>query len=49
MLNALLWIAAVVLAIFGIMNLFDGAILWGVVLLLFAALIGPGGSVYVRR
>lgn len=47
--NFLLWIAAVILAVFGIINLLSGAILWGVVLLIAAALVGPGGySVFGR-
>ena len=41
--NFLLWIAAVILAILGIVNLLSGAILWGILLLVAAALIGPGG------
>lgn len=46
--NFLLWLAAVILAIFGIVNLLSGAILWGVLLLVAAALIGPGGYSVVR-
>lgn len=46
--NLLLWIAAVILAIFGIVNLLSGAILWGVLLLVLAALIGPGGYSIAR-
>ena len=47
--NFLLWIAAVILAVLGIVSLLSGSILWGVVLLIAAALIGPGGYSVVRR
>lgn len=39
----LLWLAAVVLAILGIVKLLSGAIVLGIVLLIVAALVGPGG------
>jgi hypothetical protein len=39
----LLWIAAVVLAIVGVVQLLQGQILLGIVLLIVAALVGPGG------
>ncbi len=39
----LLWILAVVLAIAGVVQLLQGQILLGVVLLIIAALVGPGG------
>jgi hypothetical protein len=39
----LLWIIAVIVAIIGVIVLFSGSILWGIVLLIVAALIGPGG------
>lgn len=41
--SLLLWIAAVILAIFGIVQILNGSILWGVVLLILAAGVGPGG------
>jgi hypothetical protein len=45
-----LWIIAVVVAIIGIIVLISGSILWGIVLLIVAALIGPGGySVFRSR
>lgn len=45
-----LWILAVVLAIFGIMQILGGALLWGIILLVLAAAIGPGGwSIFNRR
>lgn len=39
----LLWIAAVVLAIVGIIQLLQGQIILGIVLLIAAAVVGPGG------
>ncbi len=41
--NLLLWIAAVVLAIWGVISLLQGAIVMGLVLLVVACLVGPGG------
>jgi hypothetical protein len=46
----LLWIIAAVIAVVGIVVLFSGSIIWGIVLLIVAALIGPGGySIFQRR
>lgn len=39
----LLWILAAILVIFGIVQLLQGAILWGIVLIVVGLLIGPGG------
>lgn len=39
----LLWLLAVILVIAGIVNLFRGAILLGVVLIIVGLLVGPGG------
>lgn len=39
----LLWILAVVLVVSGIVSLFRGQILWGVVLIIVGLLVGPGG------
>jgi hypothetical protein len=39
----LLWILAVILVIAGIVSLFRGAILWGIVLIIVGLLVGPGG------
>jgi hypothetical protein len=45
-----LWILAVVVAIIGIIVLISGSVLWGIILLVLAALIGPGGySIFSRR
>src|SRR5262249_4429575 len=38
-----LWIIAVVVAIIGVIVLVSGSVLWGIILLILAALIGPGG------
>lgn len=40
---SLLWIIAVVIAIIGVVQLLQGQIILGVVLLVAAALVGPGG------
>ncbi len=46
----LLWIIAVAIAVIGIVVLFTGNILWGILLLIVAALVGPGGvSIFRRR
>ena len=46
----LLWIIAAVLVIVGIVMLFQGSILWGVVLIILGCLVGPGGySIFTRR
>ncbi len=39
----LLWILAVILVVSGIVALFRGAILWGIVLIIVGLLVGPGG------
>ncbi len=39
----ILWLIAVVIAIAGIIALFNGAILWGIILLVVACAVGPGG------
>jgi hypothetical protein len=47
---SLLWIIAVVIAVIGIVQLLQGQIIFGVVLLIAAALVGPGGySVFRSR
>lgn len=48
--GSMLWIGAVIVGIIGIVQLFQGQILLGVILLVVAAAIGPGGfSVFRRR
>jgi hypothetical protein len=45
-----LWIIAAVIAVVGIVLLFSGSIVWGIVLLIVALLVGPGGySIFQRR
>ena len=44
-----LWIIAAIVAVIGIVQLFQGQIVWGIVLLVVAALIGPGGYSVFRR
>ncbi|HVL51043.1 MAG TPA: GPGG-motif small membrane protein [Actinomycetota bacterium] len=45
-----LWILAVILAIFGVIQILNGALLWGIILLIIAAAVGPGGwSIFNRR
>jgi len=39
----LLWIVAVILAVVGIVQLIQGQIIFGIVLLVLACLVGPGG------
>jgi hypothetical protein len=43
LMNTILWVLAVVVAVFGVIALLNGSILWGVLLLVIACLIGPGG------
>jgi hypothetical protein len=45
-----LWVIAVVVAVVGLIVLISGSVLWGILLLVAAALIGPGGySIFRRR
>ncbi|HVX56064.1 GPGG-motif small membrane protein [Nocardioides sp.] len=39
----LLWILAVILVVAGIVSIFRGALLWGIVLIIVGLLVGPGG------
>ena len=39
----ILWLIAVVLVIAGIFQLFKGAVLWGIVLIVVGLAVGPGG------
>jgi hypothetical protein len=41
--GTILFIIAVIIAIYGIIRIIQGDILWGIVLLVVAALVGPGG------
>jgi hypothetical protein len=45
-----LWIIAAVIAVIGVIVLISGSVVWGIILLVVAALVGPGGySVFRRR
>jgi hypothetical protein len=39
----ILWILAVILVVSGIVSLFRGEVLWGVLLIVVGLLVGPGG------
>ncbi|MCU1499268.1 MAG: hypothetical protein JWM47_3221 [Acidimicrobiales bacterium] len=46
----ILWVIAVVLVLFGIVQLVQGQFLWGLLLIVAGCLVGPGGvSVFSRR
>lgn len=50
MLNIVLWVLAVILVIWGIVTLFSGSVLFGIVLIIVGLLVGPGGvSIFNRR
>ncbi|MCB0974829.1 MAG: hypothetical protein KDB86_09760 [Actinobacteria bacterium] len=49
MLGTLLWIGALILAVFGVISLVNGSIAMGIILLIAAAVVGPGGYSYVGR
>lgn len=45
-----LWIIAAIIAVVGIVQLVQGQILFGIILLVVACLVGPGGySIFSRR
>ncbi len=47
---AVLWVIAVILAIIGIVQLLQGQVIWGIIVLIAAAAVGPGGwSVFRNR
>jgi hypothetical protein len=41
--DIILWLIAVALVIFGIVTLFRGEVVWGIVLIIVGLLVGPGG------
>jgi hypothetical protein len=45
----ILWIVAVILAIVGVVQLFQGQVLFGIILLVVAAGVGPGGWSFFRK
>jgi hypothetical protein len=47
--TTLLFIIAAILVIFGIVSIFRGQLLWGIVLIVVGLLVGPGGvSIFSR-
>jgi hypothetical protein len=45
-----LWVIAAILVIVGIVQLFQGQVLFGIVLIILGCLVGPGGvSIFSRR
>jgi hypothetical protein len=45
-----LWVIAAILVIVGIVQLFQGQVIFGIVLIIIGCLIGPGGvSIFNRR
>ena len=45
-----LWVIAVILVIVGIVQLFQGQVIFGIVLIILGCLVGPGGvSIFNRR
>ena len=45
-----LWVIAAILVIVGIVQLFQGQVLFGIVLIIVGCLVGPGGvSIFNRR
>ena len=45
-----LWIIAAVIAVIGIIVMISGSVLWGIILLVAAAVVGPGGyTIFQRR
>ena len=47
--NFVLWIVAVIIGIIGVVQLLQGQIIFGIVLLVVACLVGPGGYSIFRR
>lgn len=48
--NFLLWIVAAIIGIIGVVQLFSGSIILGIVLIVVAFLVGPGGySIFKGR
>lgn len=44
-----LWIIAVIIGIFGVIRLIRGDILWGILLIVLAFVVGPGGYSIFNR
>jgi len=46
----ILWLIAVVIVIFGIVEMLGGHVLWGLILIIVGLAVGPGGfSIFKRR
>ena len=45
----LVWLLAVILAVVGVVQLFQGQLIFGLVLLVAAAMVGPGGYSVFRN
>lgn len=43
MLSTILWIIAVIIGIYGVIRIIQRDFLWGIILIVVALLIGPGG------
>ena len=46
--TTVLWILGVILAVVGVVQLLQGQILFGIILLIAAAMVGPGGYSVLR-
>lgn len=46
--STVLWILGVILAVVGVVQLLQGQILFGIILLIAAAMVGPGGYSVMR-
>ncbi len=48
--SSVLWLIAVVLVVVGVVQLLQGQVIFGVVLIILGALVGPGGrSIFKKR
>lgn len=47
--STILWIVAAVIAVVGVIVLISGSVLWGIILLIVAAAVGPGGYSFFQR
>lgn len=43
------WVLAVILAVWGVLDILSSHLLWGIILLVAACLVGPGGYSVFRR
>lgn len=47
--NGILWLVAAVLVVVGIVQLFQGQVLLGIILIVLGAGVGPGGWTFLNR